>query len=182
MTATNTQDQPAPTDDELAALACRREENGRAPAAALAAFEQLHKRHANSSERHVPVPLACETSGASSLTPDQLEPSTVPVPDPPEKVLERFDGFVEKVEDETAYVTLRTSRGERLHGPYPASELKAAGVGERNRFVMTTLDLGRDVRIEITSVPPVVVSPERQREIQDETERLFEGFDPADDY
>jgi RNA polymerase sigma factor (sigma-70 family) len=129
-----------------------------------------------------PVRAVVGTQWASSGSHDQTEPPVLPVPDAPEKILERFDGFVEKVEDDTAYVTMRTSRGETLHGSYPAGELKAAGVGERSRFVLTTLDLGRDVRIEISPIPPVELTAERQREIEDETERLFEGFDPVDDY
>ncbi len=109
------------------------------------------------------------TQWASSGSHDQTEPPVLPVPDAPEKILERFDGFVEKIEDHTAYVTMRTSRGETLHGSYPAGELEAAGVGERSRFVLTTLDLRRDVRIEIgrfrlSSPPPSVNAKSKTRQ------------------
>lgn len=45
MTVTTTQAQAPPTDDELAALARRRDANGRVPIEAENAFAQLHQRH-----------------------------------------------------------------------------------------------------------------------------------------
>lgn len=101
---------------------------------------------------------------------------------PAPRLLERFEGFVEQVEADTAYITLSNDRGDRLCGPYPAGELAELGIGERDRFILKTIDLGRDVRIEIEPVPRRPISAELQREIREETEQLFADFDPSDDY
>jgi hypothetical protein len=112
----------------------------------------------------------------------QIDQPLPEAPPPAPQLCEEFQGFVEKIEGDNAYVRLDSQRGDRLNGPYPAGELAAAGIGERNRFILRTVDLGRDVRIEVTPIPPVELTAEREREIEEETERLFAGFDPADDY
>jgi hypothetical protein len=94
---------------------------------------------------------------------------------------ERFEGFVEKVEEDVAYVTLESERGERLHGPYPADELAAKGVGERDRFWLTLTDAGDSVRFDLQLIPRKVISPERQRQIRQEIELSLGGYTPDDD-
>jgi len=95
---------------------------------------------------------------------------------------ERFEGFVERVEGEVAYVSLESERGERLQGPYPADELAARGVGERDRFRLTLTDEGESVRFDLQSIPRKTVPAERQAEIQREIEQALSGFTGEDDY
>ena len=97
-------------------------------------------------------------------------------PQPKVRPIEEFQGFVEKIEEDKAYVRLDSQRGERLCGPYPARELTALGIGERDRFILRTFDLGRDVRIEVTPIPRPKFTAERQREIEEETERALGRF------
>jgi hypothetical protein len=95
---------------------------------------------------------------------------------------ERFEGFVERLEADVAYVSLASERGERLHGPYPADELVAKGVGERDRFWLTLTDVGDSVQFDIQLIPRKVVSAERQAEIQREIEEALEGYTGEEDY
>src|SRR5262249_46305529 len=61
---------------------------------------------------------------------------------PRTRELEQFRGFVERIDGDRAYVTLVNDRGDQLGGPYPLAELAAKGIGERDRFILTTFDLG----------------------------------------
>ena len=101
---------------------------------------------------------------------------------PTPAVLEQFQGFVTKVEGDSAYVTLETAQGERVSGVYPAAELAANGVGERDRFSLATVDQGSSVRFDIRLIPRRVVSSEEQRAIQERIERTLDGYTPGDDY
>lgn len=100
----------------------------------------------------------------------------------PKPISERFEGFVESLEGDVAYISLESEHGDRLHGPYPADELAARGVGERDRFRLTLIDAGESVRFEIQLIPAKFVPAERQREIQDEIERALDGYHADDDY
>ena len=95
-------------------------------------------------------------------------------------ILEAFDGFVDLVEEDTAYVTLRSQSGETLHGRYSASELSAKGIHERRRFRCTTVDVAGAVRIEFEGIPEKEVSAEREREIRSMIDRALRG-DEVDD-
>jgi hypothetical protein len=95
---------------------------------------------------------------------------------------ERFAGFVDKLEADVAYVSLESERGERLQGPYPADDLAAKGVGERDRFWLTLTDVGDSVRFDIQLIPRKVISAERQRQIQQEIERALDGYTGEDDH
>jgi hypothetical protein len=95
---------------------------------------------------------------------------------------ERFEGFVERCEGDVAYISLESERGERLQGPYPADELAARGVGDRDRFWLTLTDMGDSVRFDIELIPRKTISAERQREIQREIEQALGGYTPDDDY
>jgi len=100
----------------------------------------------------------------------------------PEPTSEQFDGFVERVEGNVAYITLKSSRGEELCGPYPADELAAHGVGERDRFRLILTDMKNSIRFDIQLIPRKVVSAERQAEIQREIEKALGGYTGEDDY
>ena len=98
--------------------------------------------------------------------------------------LEEFEGFVEEVDDEVAYVTLKDKTGQKLQGEYPASELETLGIHERRRFYCRTFDVGGgNVKIELSAIPDRQVSEERQRAIDEELRRAMGGDDgPEDDY
>ncbi len=95
---------------------------------------------------------------------------------------ERFEGFVERLEGDVAYISLESERGERLCGPYPADELEAKGIGERDRFSLTLTDMGDSVRFDIQLIPRKILSAERQRQIQQEIEQALSGYTGEDDY
>ncbi len=98
-----------------------------------------------------------------------------------EKICEEFQGFVEKIEDDKAYVRLDTSCGERLCGPYPAEELASKGIGERDRFLLRAVKVGGAIRFDAELIPRKIITPERQRQIREEIEAGLEGFTPDDE-
>ena len=112
----------------------------------------------------------------------RVVPRSTTAPQVDYRVLQRFEGFVEKVEGDLAFVTLDNGLGERLSGPYPADELAAKGVRERDRFVLTTVEHGDSVRFDILPVPRRTVTADRRRQIRDEIERELGGYTPGDDY
>jgi hypothetical protein len=98
-------------------------------------------------------------------------------------ILEEFDGFVDQIDGETAYVTLTSKAGEILHGEYPASELKAQGIQERRRFRCRTIDAGSQVAFELEAIPDIEVSEERERAIREAIrDSLGDDDGSQDDY
>lgn len=102
-------------------------------------------------------------------------------PQPQVGPTEEFQGFVEKIEGDRAYVRLDSHNGERLCGPYPAGELTANGIGERDRFLLKAVEVNGAVRFDAVLVPRKKISPERQRQIREEIEAELEGFTPDDE-
>ena len=98
------------------------------------------------------------------------------------KVLERFQGFVEKVEGDWAHITLTTEKGEELAGTYPASELAAKGIHERDRFLLATVEQGESVLFDICLIPRRDVSPAEQRAIRETIARELGDYSSDDDY
>ncbi len=109
---------------------------------------------------------------------DQALPEAPP---PEAKICEEFQGFVEKIEGDSAYVRLDSQRGERLCGPYPAGELTAAGIGEHDRFLLKAVEVNRAIRFDAMLIPRKRISRERQRQIREEIEAGLEGFTPDDE-
>jgi hypothetical protein len=94
------------------------------------------------------------------------------------RVLEAFDGFVERIDGDVAHVSLRPETTQRLlFGRYSTKELAAQGIFERRRFRCETVDLGGKVAIDLVSIPDKEVSAERQREIQQRIRDTLEGED-----
>jgi hypothetical protein len=98
------------------------------------------------------------------------------------RVLERFEGFVVKVEGEWAHVTLTTEKGEEFAGAYPAAELAAKGVRERDRFLLATVDRGDAVHFEINLIARREVSSARQQAIREKIACELGDYAPSDDY
>lgn len=98
------------------------------------------------------------------------------------KILEEFEGILEKIDGDTAYVTLKAPDGEILWGEYPAEEMQKLGIRERRRFKCRTVDYGEFVKIEMEPVPDKVLTEERMREIRQMTSEALLGGDPQSDY
>jgi len=111
-------------------------------------------------------------AGAIRPTPQSVE----------RKVLERYQGFVVKVEGSWANVTLTTDQGEEFVGTYPAAELAAQSIGERDRFTLETIDRGATVGFDIKLVPRRVVSPAEQLAIREAIVRELGDYSPRNDY
>lgn len=97
-------------------------------------------------------------------------------------VLETFEGFVEEIEGETAYVKLQSEHGDILYGRYPAHELAAKGIRERRRFKCETVEgpFGA-VTVELAPIPDKHISQERLRRIRAHIRRTLDGY-PDDAY
>jgi hypothetical protein len=98
-----------------------------------------------------------------------------------ESILEHFDGFVDRIDGDTAYVTLKSrEHGDVLYGQYPAALLSSKGVGDQERFICKTVGASETTRIEIAGVPAAVVTDEQLRAIDEEIERILPSDDSID--
>jgi hypothetical protein len=92
-------------------------------------------------------------------------------------VLETFDGYVDSVHDETAFVTLISEHGEPLDGQYPARELHAMGIGEGSRFRCRTVKTGDGVKVEIEPLADISLTQEEVDAINNEVDEFLAGAD-----
>jgi hypothetical protein len=100
-----------------------------------------------------------------------------------ENVLEEFEGFVEKFDNDVAHVTLKTKSGEIFYGEYPAIELKAQGIRERRRFKCWTVEVGPSVEFVMEPIPDRELSEERERQIDEWLQKSLGDDDaPQNDY
>ena len=94
-----------------------------------------------------------------------------------ETVLESFEGYVDSVEGDTAYVTLESrEHGDVLYGEYSASELLGKGISEQSRFLCQTVKEDGATRIDF-ALPKLVVTDEEVRAVAEEMHGAF----PSDD-
>ncbi len=93
------------------------------------------------------------------------------------RVLESFEGFVEHIEDDTAYVTLKSEHGESLEGTYDATKLAFRGIYEHRRFVCKTIDTGNGVEVELTPVPENAISQDQNALIEERIKSIL-AIDP----
>ena len=99
------------------------------------------------------------------------------------KVLEEFDGFLDKFDGDVAHVTLKTKSGEMFYGEYPAAELKAQGIRERRRFKCWTVEVGTGVEFVMEPTPDRELSEERERQIDEWLHNSLGDDDaPQNDY
>ena len=75
-------------------------------------------------------------------------------------IIERLEGYVTKIEGDTAFVTLKCYGGEYA-GEYPTHKLEAAGIRENQRF---HCDITENDEI-LQAIPLIDVSKEEQDEI-----------------
>jgi len=98
-----------------------------------------------------------------------------------ELILEQFDGFVDQIEGDTAYVTLKSrEHGDVLYGQYSAALLKSKGIEEQDRFLCQTVALGETIRVDIEAVPLAIVTKEQLHAIDEEIERILPSDDGID--
>jgi hypothetical protein len=100
-----------------------------------------------------------------------------------EVVLETFDGFVDRIEGETAFVTLQSrANGDVEEGTYPASELAKMGIHEQSCFVFKTVNLGNAIRPVFEPVPQKPLADEVLREIDSKIDQVLPHEDPGIPY
>lgn len=98
------------------------------------------------------------------------------------QVLDLFEGYVDQIDGETAYVTLRTEAGEELHGEYSAAELEALGIHEHRRFVCETIEIGTSLRIEFKAISDIELSREFEDKVRSKVDELLaDGVLDGDD-
>jgi hypothetical protein len=99
------------------------------------------------------------------------------------KILEEFEGVVDKFDNDIAHVTLTTKTGETFYGEYPSHELKAQGIHERRRFKCRNVEVGSHVEFVLEPIPDVVISPEDEQKLDaDLSLALGEDDAPQNDY
>jgi hypothetical protein len=96
--------------------------------------------------------------------------------------LERFDGFVDHVDGNTAYVTLTDQSGETLHGEYAAGALEALGVLEHRRFRCETVQDGGEVRVRFERLPEEAIPPGEEEAINQRIDDLLADDQLDGDY
>lgn len=97
-------------------------------------------------------------------------------------ILEVFEGMVDEVRDEIAYVTLRSeTTNEIFYGQYNSIKLQELGV-QRHFGCKTVQHSGGHVTVEIYPLPEKVISPERLREIEEKVDKALAGYVSEDDY
>ncbi len=95
-------------------------------------------------------------------------------------VLESFDGYVDSIDGDTAYVTLESrENGDVFYGEYSASELLAMGIREQTRFLCETVKGGDGGRVRFVPLPKVKVTDEEARAIAKEMREAFPGDDDS---
>ncbi len=98
----------------------------------------------------------------------------------PRTVLESFDGYVDSIDGDTAYVTLESRlNGDVLFGEYSASELLARGICEQTRFLCETVKGGGGGRVHFAPLPKNQVTDEEARSIAKEMREAFPGDDDS---
>jgi hypothetical protein len=100
-----------------------------------------------------------------------------------EAVLETFEGVLDCIDGDTAYVTLTsTTNGDVLYGEYPAASFSAKGIEEEDRFICKTVGMDGATRIEIQAVPDAELTEENIRAIRAKIEKVLPRNDPGVKY
>lgn len=92
------------------------------------------------------------------------------------KILEEFSGFVDKIDEDIAYVTLKNNN-ETLYGELDINEFE---VRERRRFSFKAIQDNDNIIIEIKDIPDNELTQERIDEIESEIESLGDDLSQND--
>lgn len=97
-------------------------------------------------------------------------------------ILETFEGMVDDVRGEIAYLTLRSEQtNEIFYGQYNAQQFKDFGI-ERHFGCKTVRQSDGLVTVEIYPLPEKVISPEELRQIEEKVDKVLAGYVSKDDY
>lgn len=92
----------------------------------------------------------------------------------PRTVLESFDGYVDSIDGDNAYVTLESrNNGDVLYGEFPASELLGKNISEQSRFLCETVKTDNGSHIDFRAVPEIEVTDEEVRSIAEKMRGAF---------
>ena len=95
-------------------------------------------------------------------------------------VLETFDGYVDSIEGESAYVTLESrDNGDVLYGEFPASDLLGKQISEQTRFLCETVKTDNGSRIDFRALPKIEVTDEEVRSIAEKMRGAFSSGDSS---
>lgn len=83
------------------------------------------------------------------------------------RVLELFDGFVDLIQGDVAFVTLKSQFGDILQGEYPTAELASRGIYEGRSFRCLTIESDGCVTARLESIPDVTISAAEQQALCD---------------
>ena len=98
------------------------------------------------------------------------------------QILERFDGVVDAIEDQMAFITLTSPSGERLIGEYSVSELSKMGIHCGRRFICETVMVNNEVEVRFQAIPDLEITPEYEETLDRELEKLISGNELDGDY
>ena len=95
-------------------------------------------------------------------------------------VLETFDGYVDSIEGESAYVTLESrDTGDVLYGEFPTSDLLGKKIAEQTRFLCETVKTENGSRIDFRALPKIEVTDEEVRSIAEKMRGAFSSGDSS---
>ncbi len=97
-------------------------------------------------------------------------------------VLERLEGYVDRIEGGTAYVTLKSQYGDELTGEYASQELAAKGITEGRRFRCETVEVDGAVHVLFEAVPEESVAEDEEDAIRRRIAELVQDDELDGDY
>ncbi len=90
-------------------------------------------------------------------------------------VLEELDGYVDQIEDGSAFVTLTSKSGEELIGEYPANELASIGIRECRRFKCQSVIIDGRPDVRFQAIPDAEITSDEANLINREIRELTSG-------
>ena len=96
--------------------------------------------------------------------------------------IERFEGFVDHFNGDTAWVTLASPDGMEFEGKFPVAEFVALGIREHRRFTCRTLSVYGEIKVVVEPIADLPISPEEMSELDQALEELTSGNELDGDY
>ena len=98
-------------------------------------------------------------------------------------VLETFEGYVDRVDGETAHVQLKSREyGDVLYGTYPTSQLSAKGIEEQSRFLCETVKVDGNYAHRLAGTPRRRADRRRASRIEERIDKAIPCDDPGIEY
>lgn len=93
------------------------------------------------------------------------------------KVIDTLRGYVEKVTETTAYLTLCTEGGSEFFGEMSIGEMKRHGLREEQAFILRTVEINEDtVKFVWEPIEPRGLTQEENDEITKRIKLLLEDW------